>query len=444
MNNLGLHALLARAQSAGVSVYELRPPRGSVSESDDFDLLCPSSKLTKFVSVLLEMSKENSFSFEITQRKYSKTVIHIYAGESCFRRKIEIWHALRFRGGDSGKYSHVVLPGQLTSKVYPFLVDSEAWGAVFFSLFFLARMRIGSAMDYDDVTRVKYFREEVVDAASALGSDERVLRVANTLSAVIEEGRISGICKRNVFSIMEAFGVEPKAFKKLEMRETVLFVNRLVTRKASRSIPFCGADGSGKSSLIKRVRAHGSEKGLGYLKFRTVFQNSYLFKILYYPARLMEREADKKVTEHRLGWWAIVSARVGMPGMTKVWTLVDRWFYDYLVKDVKFTAREPRRLGRGLTRLLNLVVPRPSALVVTFCSQQSLDARKGEMNEPAVRMMEQVYVERILGDMVYPAMFCNTDQSFECCAEQINHFIDSVSSRPPRTFYNSLIRRRLG
>ena len=69
MNNLGLHALLARAQSAGVSVYELRPPRGSVSESDDFDLLCPSSKLTKFVSVLLEMSKENSFSFEITQRK---------------------------------------------------------------------------------------------------------------------------------------------------------------------------------------------------------------------------------------------------------------------------------------------------------------------------------------------------------------------------------------
>lgn len=100
---------------------------------------------------------------------------------------------------------------------------------------------------------------------------------------------------------------------------------------------------------------------------------------------------------------------------------MDRYFYDYLAKDVRSPSQPLQKIAAY--EVLSCLVPRPAKLVVASCATQVIRARKDEMQAASIDALYDLYLDQACRSRIPEVLFCSTQQTIEQAATQMSDFI---------------------
>ena len=100
--------------------------------------------------------------------------------------------------------------------------------------------------------------------------------------------------------------------------------------------------------------------------------------------------------------------------------MVDRYFWDYLVK-VRGVEAQPSCIAGH--HLFSKLVPAPHKAVVLCCGLDTLYSRKQELSAAAIDCLYDLYCDQIARKRVKHVLMLSTDGSFERSYDQIAWFL---------------------
>jgi len=177
--------------------------------------------------------------------------------------------------------------------------------------------------------------------------------------------------------------------------------------RARRTTAVVGPDGSGKTALIDAVRRAPEGAGLRVQRFKRFFRR---------PLFHLFRDEPRNVRDEKMLWlvlpvaWLYFQSSHWLAGRGKDFVL-DRYFYDYLVADVRSDARPLRRIaGYGAWSAL---VPRPDRLVIATCPSDIIFGRKREMPAASIDALYRIYLDQVVRSGVPETLCCDTGGTLE-------------------------------
>lgn len=191
----------------------------------------------------------------------------------------------------------------------------------------------------------------------------------------------------------------------------------LVYRIGSKTVAVVGPDGSGKTTLIDAIKADSISKGFRFKRFKRYFR-----RVLPY----VFRSEDRNDRDQKLLWLilpvSMITFSIGyMLSRGSKQTLLDRYFYDYLIRDLRET-------DKSLSKVKNYnwwtrVLPRPAKLIVAICPPVEILKRKQEMSVAAINDLYDVYLDQIIEGRLPEVLFCNTSLDLEISCRQAIDFL---------------------
>ncbi|ARP90810.1 hypothetical protein CAL14_11365 [Bordetella genomosp. 9] len=186
---------------------------------------------------------------------------------------------------------------------------------------------------------------------------------------------------------------------------------------AWRTVAVVGPDGSGKSALIDDLQASPEGRGFRFKRFKRLFR-----KPLFYWGKEPRNVREEK----RL--WLVLPVAWGAFTLLQLFTgwrrplLLDRYFYDYFVRNVRVGAGAPLRRIAAYP-LCSALTPPPQRLVVASCPAQVIHTRKQEMTADAIAAMYEVYLDQVRRGMLPATLFCHTGGSREQSGLHVRRFL---------------------
>ena len=396
--------LIDLADGVRLPMVWLRPRRLSLDTlcEDDLDFLYDPDGLFDILNTLFGLCRQEGLSLRLIQSDGFKTRMEILVTPGKVLQ-LEMWSHAEFRNADShGHMSRCAIPFS-AYRGLPEEQKNSALGAIFL----LHLHHKEKALHSPGVReRLAYF-VELKGMAPVLQSCMREMLVGHV---TVEHGRV---CAHHWVANAGLNVTGPYSFQFLKLKR---FISGIRV-PACNTIAVVGPDGSGKTTLMEACRST-----LAPAKFKFVRFKRYFRRVLIHVVR---RE-PRNVRDEKMLWLILPVAWVHfmLVRLSTGWmrpALMDRYFYDYLAKDVRSTSRPLQRITAY--GALTCLVPRPAKLVVACCATQVILARKDEMQAASIDALYALYLDQACQSRVPEVLFCSTQQTIEQAATQMCDFI---------------------
>lgn len=428
-----------QAMHAAVS---LRPREISMRAAfeGDYDFLFDPDRLAEVIAAAVAQCRRFGVSAVLEQHAPFKRRICFICDDPERRIQIELWPHAELSLSDGPMGSRAAIPWK---SARPFFVTSDRYLALrppFAAAIYITHLHHKQkSLSSPEVQRRLAYYEDALSRPDA-GSDEGLLGTIQALRAGAADLKSANM---QACSALLRMGAQVQI---LRMAPLVQRAQRHLTRAvagkdgiAFSPVPILGPDGSGKTALIGALADRGRFRTL---KFKNVFRRSLIYRgSLSVKARnanashmarnrIDESMAQAILTIALLRWWPLV-----IPRMVRQYfrngtaTVVDRYFWDYLVK-VRGAEARPSPIARH--RLFSRLVPTPHKVVVLCCGLETLYARKQELSAAAIDCLYDLYCDQIARKRVKHVLMLSTDGSFDRSYSQIAWFLLPDGAPEPR------------
>lgn len=369
---------------------------------DDLDFLFDPSALQQVVMKLFDLCRAHGLSARLTQSDGFKVRFDVLvdAGQVL---QFELWPHAEFRKHDShGVFTRCAVSYEAFSSL-PSSQHPSALAALFLLHLHHKEKDLRSSSVQE---RLRYF--------SGLPSLVETLRAA-MLQMMAGDGSIE-MGRSLAIEWIRASGARlttpfPLQIQKWWREFTSLRV------PAIRTVAVVGPDGSGKTTLMDACKA-----SLPSSKFKFVRFKRYFRRVLVHVFRAEPRNVrDEKMLWLVLpvAWLHFMLART-LTGWIKT-AVMDRYFYDYLAKDVR-SESSPLKRAQGYAFLSSLI-PRPAKVVIASCATPVITSRKAEMQPLSIDALYALYIDQVCRSRIKRVLFCNTNQPIEQASDEMLMFV---------------------
>ncbi|WP_157793146.1 hypothetical protein [Bordetella genomosp. 8] len=359
----------------------------------DFDFLIDEARFDEILARVFAICQEAGVSFILRQSSPFKRQIELLHDDQ-HRVTLEFWpHAELRTRGDVGRLSR----GGVDYATYERL-DARNREALLAALFLLHLHHKRKKLDVPLVRdRLAYFADRVADIPGLSGAMRGLLAGTVGLDAA-HHTATAYLLEHNIPTVSPI----AIAFKRLAWR-----IRRLAHWPSWRTIAVVGPDGSGKGTLIDAVQASPLGRRFRFKRFKRLFR-----KPLFYWGR-----EPRNVREEKRLWLVLPVAWIAFSlaqlfGGWRRPLVLDRYFYDYFVRNVRLTATQPfRRIAAY--GACSALAPPPRHLIVATCPPDVIHQRKQEMSREAIESLYAMYLDQVRRGRLPATLFCHTGVSME-------------------------------
>lgn len=400
-----LQSLIALGETGGIPCVLLRPREISPATvfEGDFDFLIDEAKFPDVLNAIFAACQGAGVSFVLHQLSAFKRQIDLL-DRGGRRVALEFWPHAEFRTSDGhGHFSRAAID----FSVYRATPENER-GSLLAAVFILHLHHKKKDLGLPLVrARLVHFLQvpslapELRKALQALGSGASDIQDAHRRAmAYLRTQRIRYTSPAWVLA------------KRLRWA-----VGNALTWPALHTTAVVGPDGSGKTALVGAIK----QSPLGR-RFRIQRFKRFVRRPLFH----LKRSEPRNVRDEKMLWlvlplaWTYFSLSRWFTGWTKP-LLLDRYFYDYFVVNVRSHTEPFRRIAAYC--LCTLLAPRPERLIIASCPASVIHARKQEMTETSIGQMYQVYLDQVSRGRVPVTLWCYTGGDIDTSLSQLLGFL---------------------
>ncbi|AOB33181.1 hypothetical protein AKI39_24170 [Bordetella sp. H567] len=369
----------------------------------DFDFLIDEARFDEILKAVFSVCQAAGVSFILRQSAPFKRQVELL-DEHARRVTLEFWpHAeLRTRSAGGrlsragvayGAYEHLDAAGR-----------EELLAALFLLHLHHKRKDLRAPLVRE---RLAYFAERTAGVAGLHDALNGLL--AGTLALDDGHEAASAFLRTRGIALIPPMAI---ALKRLAWR-----ARRALHWPAGRTTAVVGPDGSGKTALIDGIESGPQGKRFRFRRFKRLFR-----KPLFYWGREPRNVRDEK----RL--WLILPVAWTAFSLLQLFTgwrkplILDRYFYDYFVRNVRLNSPEPfRRIATY--GLCSALAPRPRQLIVASCPPAIIHQRKQEMSQEAIVALYEMYLDQVRRGRIPATLFCYTGARPEVSGRQVLLFL---------------------
>ncbi|WP_427184337.1 hypothetical protein ACL598_25600 [Bordetella bronchialis] len=400
-----LHEFIQSAEAGRIPCIMLRP-RGGDGDAifqGDFDFLMDEGRFDQILQAVFSICQTAGVSFIVRQSSPFKRQIELL-DERARRVTIELWtHAeLRVRGS-GGRLTRAGVSYGAYEQLC--LSQREALLAALFLLHLHHKRKdLGAPLVRD---RLAYFADRCGNDAALRGAMHALLAGTLDLDGAQQAGM--AFLRQGGIAVIPPVAI---ALRRLAWR-----LWGALHWPSWRTTAVVGPNGSGKTSLIEDLRHGPAGKRYTFKRFKRMFR-----KPLFYWGREPRNVRD----ENRL--WLILPVAWAVFSISGLWAgwrrplMLDRYFYDYFVRNVRTNRQHPvRRIAAY--GVCSALAPRPRRLIVASCPPDIIEKRKQELPRDAIVSLYGMYLDQVRRGRLPATLFCYTGASPEMSGRHVLSFL---------------------
>ncbi len=370
---------------------------------DDLDFMYDPDHLIVVLRAVFDLCRDLGLSLRLIQRSSSfKTRMEVLVSPGRVLQ-LELWPQAEFRTGHShGPLTRCAIVFSAFQRL-PDQQKPSALAAMFLLHLHHKEKNLFSASVQE---RLRYF--------SGLGGMSHELQSCMTMmlagQATLEDGHA------RAHDWIRGVGLEVRDPLSYQLAKAGRFIAGFRI-PAIRTITVVGPDGSGKTTLIETCRKRLTSSRFNFVRFKRYFRRVLVHVFRAEPRNVRDEKMIWLVLP--VAWLHFMLVRMSV-GWFKP-AIMDRYFYDYLAKDVRSSTKRLENIA-GYS-LLSSLVPRPSQVVVASCSTSVILSRKAEMQAESIDALYALYLDQVCRSRVQEVLFCDTRQALDDAAHQMSAFI---------------------
>ena len=401
-----LETLITLGQQDRLPCVLLRPrPAQEDLFQGDFDFLIDGARFDEILAAVFDACRHAGVSFLVRQRSPFKRQIELLGGAG--RITLELWSQAEFRTGQGH--------GLLTRAALDYLAlrraGPQAQAGLLAAIFVLHLHHKRKDLE-SELTRWRL--EHFAGQPGLPDGLRRALQGLRSGDTTLDDAHAQALaCLRD-------WRVPVVRPWRVAARRMAAASRAALRWRARRTTAVVGPDGSGKTALIDAVsRAPGAPR-LRVQRFKRFFRRP-LFHVF--------RNEPRNVRDEKMLWlvlpvaWLYFQLSHWLAGWGRDFVL-DRYFYDYLVTDVRSDTRPLRRIAGYAA--WSALVPRPDRLVVATCPSDIIFQRKREMSAAAIDALYRVYLDQIVRSGVPETLCCHTGGPLEAAQARMADLLASL------------------
>jgi hypothetical protein len=382
-------------------------PRGFDNEDvfhGDFDFLIDAARFDEILRTVFSVCQAAGISFVLRQTSPFKRQVELL-DESARRVTVELWTHAELRTRNRG--GHMTRAG-VAYAAYERL-DAAGRDGLLAALFLLHLHHKRKDLKIPLVQeRLAYFSAR---AGAAPG-------LRNALENLRTDAPDLGGARKAADAFLREHAIPVISPAAIASRRLAWRLRRALHWPSWRTTAVVGPDGSGKGTLIAGIKQGPEGRQYRFQRFKRFFRR---------PLFYWRQDEPRNVRDEKLLWlilpvaWTYFSLSRLFTGWTKP-LILDRYFYDYFVRNVRVTTAQPfRRIAAyGLCTAL---APRPQRLIVASCPAATIHERKLEMTQAAIASMYDMYIDQVAAGWLPLTLFCYTGASAALSSLHVRAFL---------------------
>lgn len=385
----------------------------TVFSDGDYDFFLPMEYLNFFLKMMFETFRKNGISFLIKTQKKEKTLIEIYEVLSNKKIVLDIWHKIEMKCSDEKNkrwldWDFLKEKVNKTNSGYYFILNFEI------DLYITHLYIKNKNLEMENVqNRLGYYIKKA--------SEESLLEKIDILKKIKNKKiDITSINDVTVSNIRKQGSIKTTS-------ELKLYINRVINgiqkrNKKNRLVIFLGPDGSGKTTIIENLKCFKIKK---FLRFKKTFRKSLIYSIITKKTMkkmgLAKNQVDDinadfifKISLFRFKIYTILNFYKEL--------LVDRYYYDYLIKDIRFLDKTPTlRIWweKGVDK-----IKIPKVIVHLGAKEEIILSRKEEMTKDSINIYQESIFKMYLYKKSYIYIYMDTQNKIEDCLKLIDSILE--------------------
>jgi hypothetical protein len=400
-----LQSLIKRGESEEIPWVLLRPrdiDAATIFEGD-FDFLIDETRFADILQAVFSACQAAGVSFVLRQLSAFKRQIDLLdtGGRSV---TLEFWPHAEFR--TSGGHGHLTRAaiGYAAYRAQ----DKTRRGSLLAAIFLLHLHHKQKDLRLSLVRqRLAYFRDQPAMAPE----------LRDVLQALESGTADHAAAQQCALAYLRAQGIAFDTPWRLLAKRLRWTAGNLLKWPAVHTSAVVGPDGSGKTALLNDVKKGPLKNQFRFQRFKRFIRRPFFH---------LKRSEPRNVRDEKMLWlilpgaWAYFSLSRWLTGWTRP-LLLDRYFYDYFVRNVRSHTEPFRRIASY--DLCTRLAPRPERLIVASCPVPIIHERKQEMAEASIGQMYAMYIDQVVRGGVPATLFCYTGASLEQSLNDVSVFL---------------------
>jgi len=402
--------LLTHLNNVNFPFTELRPKPLTPEKCfmGDYDFLYDGTKKSDLVRDIVYFLKSKKASFFILRKDQQKLQVQIFDQETGQKIILEFWTASVISVSIGAfTYSTALTWHDFERFIYStkdgYKIDPNV-RALIYSTHLKARKK--DLKKTEVVERLKYFKEHCLPEGPEYGQLNEILENLAHGKENLKDGN------RKTLAILKEIG----AYRPLK---TFFYAIGIKARsifpmvKSPRIMTLEGPDGTGKSTLLKKV-IKNKDFHTKYYKFKDLYRkHNGIDKLIrkYYPDRSLKRnQIDERVAGVHFLSSAIVFFFLRIFNFRKLFIL-DRYFYDLLLRGIRYKNQKGHEVWWH--KIGCLIAPRPHCFFILDVPYEIAKQRKNEISEGDWDLIFDNYMKCYFTKPSKYLAVCNTDTTLE-------------------------------
>jgi len=415
----GFTRLMDYFESNHLPIVLLRPKKiGRIDCFEgDYDFLYSQDSFQEILSAIHGICKDEGIHFELNQKAMNKSVITLFVGQNSKKIVFEFWTNVEITDGSRQRSTQIPAASIFNSKL---IQDNRE---ALFCLIYITHLhhKNKDIKSDENVWRLELYSRSLekktdnlssrcVDLLNGLKDDRINLFEANSMALSLLNKH--GILQKNG-GVVHVQNVQRKILKKYKYA-------------IKRVIPMIGPDGSGKGTIQQNALAQ-KENGFYIYRFKELYRVFPLYNIRY---RFFKNYRSITVTEldesmlHFIYWMSMLSLPILLLRRRAGIIVMDRYFTDYFASPIRcLTESKEIKLIRFYRFYLSLT-PTPHKMIILGCKDETLILRKNELENEAVRKIEELSYDFVCRKRVPSVLFLSTENPPDQTARVLNAFLE--------------------
>ncbi|OWT80290.1 hypothetical protein [Achromobacter sp. HZ28] len=399
--------MLIEAGAAGSIPWVMLRPRTldpATVFDGDFDFLVDGARFDEIVHALFTICRDAGVSFALRQTSPFKRQAELL-GDAGRRVIVEMWTHAELRTQERG--GHLTRAGVAYAEYEK--LNAQGREALLAALFLLHLHHKKKALDRPMVAeRLAYFSAH----------NGAVPELSDVLEGLRSGALTLADARRTADHYLRAHGIVVSSPAAIALKRLAWRARTALHWPSWRTTAVVGPDGSGKGALIESIKQGSQGKQFRHQRFKRIFRR---------PLHHLVQRDPRNVRDEKMLWlvlptaWTCFTLSRLLTGWGKP-LLLDRYFYDYFVRNVRLSTPEPfRRIAAY--RLCSALAPRPERLIVAVCTPEIIHERKLEMARDVIEAMYGVYIEQVVGGRLPLTLFCHTGGTLAASERDVEAFL---------------------
>jgi hypothetical protein len=405
--------ILGEVQARNLPIVELRPRSKSMEDvfSGDYDFVSTVEGLSAILPIFLTSCLKNGVHLEYNCDFRNKRVLRLTEqGQSI---STEIWTRIELSGGGALEHYQEIESSELINALSSSSLPSRheaILAAIYVTHVCHKKKNLKAELQRE---RMLHFREHLSSIPYGTGqADHAVEDLRGALDGMLSGDTSLPKANRAALDFLAGFGIVAND------RRAYRFLHRRVRNAwllSERIVPVLGPDGSGKSYFCQNVVLLNPVH-FTHFTFKKLFRNTKDYWLLQKILRKTPKE-PANIVDERMGTYIILKSLLfSIPlarnlRKTSRVAVMDRFFWDYLFRNLRATDNLPKRMT--LFRPILAIIPRPRKCVVMLCNVACILDRKQELDEGRIRFIFAEYQHILELGYCRRVLFFNSERPFD-------------------------------